>query len=77
MSLGLWLLLAKIVGCYITCSINLYGCIGYIYCRNDFSVTFVLVWVGNKNIVIFMKFSFQNNSVKPPGGGGWWGNLSL
>ena len=52
-----------IVGCYIPCSINLYGCIGYIYCRNDFSVTFVLVWVGNKNIVIFMKFDFQNESV--------------
>ena len=51
---------AKIVGCYIPCSINLYGCIGYVYCRNDFSVTFVLVWVENRNIVIFTKFGFQN-----------------
>ena len=31
------LLLAKIVGCCIPCSINLCGCIGYIYCWNDFS----------------------------------------
>ena len=44
-----------------SCSINLYGCIGYVYCRNGFSVTCVLVWVGNRNIVIFMKFSFQND----------------
>ena len=51
----------KIVGCYIPCSINLYGCIGYVHCRNNFSVTFVLVWVGNRNIAIFMKFSFQND----------------
>ena len=50
------LLLAKIVGCYIPCSLNLYGCKNYIYCRHDFSVTFVLVWVGSKNNVIFMKF---------------------
>ena len=50
------LLLAKIVGCYIPCSLNLYGCKNYIYCRHDFSVTFVLVWVRNKNNVIFMKF---------------------
>ena len=54
-------LLAKIVGCYIPCSINLCGCKGYVYCRNDFSVTFVLVWVGNRNIVIFTKFRFQND----------------
>ena len=54
-------MLAKIVGCYIPCSINLYGCIGYVYCRNDFSVTFVLIWVGNRNIVIFTKFGFQND----------------
>ena len=31
------LLLAKIVGCCIPCSVNLCGCIGYIYCWNDFS----------------------------------------
>ena len=53
------LLLAKIVGCYIPCSITLYGCMGYICWRNDVSVTLVLVCVGNKNIVIFMKFGFQ------------------
>ena len=52
------LLLAKIVGCYAPCTINLYG---YIYYRNDFSVTFVRVWLGNKDIVIFMKFSLQND----------------
>ena len=54
-------MLAKIVGCYIPCSINLYGCIGYVYCRNNLPVTFVLVWVGNRNIVIFTKFGFQND----------------
>ena len=42
------LLLAKIVGCYIPCLINLYGYIGNIYCRNYFSVTLVLVWVRKK-----------------------------
>ena len=57
------MLLTKIVGCYIPCWINLYGCIGYIYSRKGFfSVMFFLVWVGHKNIVIFMKFSFQNDS---------------
>ena len=54
-------LLAKIVRCYIPCSITLYGYIGYIYCKNNFSVMFVLDWVGNKYIVILMKFNFQND----------------
>ena len=51
------LVLAKIVGCHIPCSINSYGYIGYIYLRNDFSVTFVLVRVGNKKF-FFHEISF-------------------
>ena len=47
------LLLAKIVGCYIPCSITFCRCIGYIFHRNDFSILYVLVWVGNKDIVTF------------------------
>ena len=43
----------------------------YIYRGNDFAVTFVLVWVGNKNIVFFFKFSFQND------GGGKLGFIIL
>ena len=38
------LLLAKIVGCYIPCPINLYGCIGYIYCRNGFTLSLCMLW---------------------------------
>ena len=38
-------MLVKIVGCFIPCSINLYGRIGYIHCRNDFQVRLCLsVW---------------------------------
>ena len=36
------LLLVKIVGCFIPCSINWYGCIGYIYCRNAFQLRLCL-----------------------------------
>ena len=35
-------LLAKIVECYISCSINLYGCIGNIHCRNNFQLRLFL-----------------------------------
>ena len=36
-------------------------CMGAYVTFYDFSITFVLVWVGTKNIVIFMKFSFQSD----------------
>ena len=36
-------LLAKIVGCYIPCPLNLYGNIGYNHARKDASVTSVIV----------------------------------
>ena len=52
------LLLAKVVGCYIPCSIDLYGCIGYIHCRNGFSITFVLVCMGNKKYCYFHEIQF-------------------
>ena len=42
------LLLIEIVRCYIVCSIDFYGCMGYMYCRNDFQLhlcSFWLVWV--------------------------------
>ena len=55
------LLLAKIVGCYIPCSINLYGCIGYIYYRFFFQLRLYLSGWEIKNIVIFMKFNLQND----------------
>ena len=45
------LLFSKIVGYHIPCWINLYECIDYIYYRNEFSVTGVLVRVGNENII--------------------------
>ena len=35
------LLLVKIVGCFIPCTINLHGCIGYIYCTP--------LWKSNRN----------------------------
>ena len=57
----------KKVACYMSCPINSHGCIGYICCRNCFPATCVLVWVGNKNVIIFMnsvpKMMVVSNSV--------------
>ena len=50
---------------------NVYGCMGYVYCRNHCSFTFVLVWVRSEEIVIFTKFSFEND------GGGKLGAITL
>ena len=51
----------SVVAIFLAQSIFRYDCKSYIYGKNNFSDMFVLVWVGNKNIVIFMKFSFQND----------------
>ena len=56
------LLLAKIVVCSIPYSINLYGCIGYIYCRNYLSIIFMPVWMGNKKYCYFHEIRFPK----------WW-----